>query len=619
MAKLVFADKKSQRDNSAANRQGWKVLIVDDDAEVHTITELALRSLTFLGRPIEFLHAYSGIEARSVLAQSPDVSLILLDVVMETDDAGLRFVEHVRGEVGNTKVRIVLRTGQPGQAPEQDVILRYDINDYKAKTELTQQKLYTTVITALRGYQDLIALESGREGLRKIIDASATLMQSRSMQMFASGVLTQLSGLLGTTGCGILCTQAEPSETEDLTIIAASGKFEPLLSAPSEAVAPEVIGRIRSVLASRDTLIADTHTILYLRTPNFRDVVIYVEADRPLEELDRSLLEVFGTNISIGFDNLEMIDRIVQNNEVLERRVIERTRELHDREARLLTIMEASPIAVAILRLEDDQPIFANSRFFDLLGLTSGQTDGISLAGLFADPTDRDRVKSALAGEDGVINDFEISLNRPQGDTFWGLLSARRLVVDDRDCALVWLYDISQRKEMERELRQFATTDHLTSVANRRHFLETAALEFERARRYGHPLTVIMADIDVFKTINDTYGHQVGDRVIRDFARTLQSCLRGCDLVGRLGGEEFAVILPETPAAEALSAAERSRVAIEALEVPLPDGGSLRFTASFGCATRIESDSSIDATLARADAALYRSKDQGRNSVTAAD
>jgi len=619
MAKLVFADKKSQRDDSAANRQGWKVLIVDDDAEVHTITELALRSLTFLGRPIEFLHAYSGIEARAVLAQAPDVSLILLDVVMETDDAGLRFVEHVRGEVGNTKVRIVLRTGQPGQAPEQDVILRYDINDYKAKTELTQQKLYTTVITALRGYQDLIALESGREGLRKIIDASATLMQSRSMQMFASGVLTQLSGLLGTTGCGILCTQAEPSEAVDLTVIAASGKFEPLLAAPPDTVDPDVIKRIRQVLARRETLVSENYTILYLRTPNFRDVAIYVEADRPLEELDRSLLEVFGTNISVGFDNLEMIDRIVQNNEVLERRVIERTRDLHDREARLLTIMEASPIAVAILKLEDDQPIFANSRFFDLLGLTAGQSDGITLAGLFADPADRNRVKAALASDEGLISDLEISLNQPHGVPSWGLLSARRLEVSGRDCALIWLYDISRRKEMEHELRQFATTDHLTSVANRRHFLETATLEFERSRRYGHPLTVIMADIDFFKKINDNHGHQVGDRVIRDFAGTLQSCLRSCDLVGRLGGEEFAVVLPETPAAEAHSAAERIRAAIEALSVPLPDGGSLHFTASFGCAARSDSDTSIDATLARADSALYRSKDGGRNSVTAAE
>jgi len=616
MAKLVFADKKADRP-AAAPRKGWTVLVVDDDAEVHTITELALRGLTFLGRGITFHHAFSGEEARRVIAGLPDLALILLDVVMESDDAGLRFVEHVRGELGNAKVRIVLRTGQPGQAPEQDVILRYDINDYKAKTELTQQKLTTTVVTALRGYQDLIALESGREGLRKIIDASASLMQSRSMQMFASGVLTQLGGLLGSSGCGILCTQAETRPVGEFTVIAASGKFEPLLSEPLTRADPVVAERILGALDLRRTVLSDSHTILYLRTPNYRDVVIYVEADHPLDGMDRALLEVFGTNISIGFDNLEMIERIVHNNEILERRVIERTRDLREREGRLRTILETSPIAVAIFHLDDGAVTFANARCYDLLGRARDSGDPLTLDRLFSDSADLDRLRAGLADIEGWIGDLEIRLRRdaPGEGECWTLLSACRLDHDQRACALVWLYDISQRKEMERELRQFATTDHLTGVANRRHFLDGATHEFERARRYGHPLSVIMADIDHFKRINDSYGHQVGDRVIQAFAATLQSCLRGCDRVGRLGGEEFAAILPETSATAARQAAERVRAQIETLAVPMPDGGCLRFTASFGCATRSAEDGTIAATLARADSALYRAKNAGRNAV----
>lgn len=618
MAKLVFADKKADRP-APASRQGWTVLVVDDDAEVHTITELALRSLTFLGRGITFHHAYSGAEAREVIRRLPDLALILLDVVMETDDAGLRFVEHVRGELGNSKVRIVLRTGQPGQAPEQEVILRYDINDYKAKTELTQQKLTTTVVTALRGYQDLSALESGRAGLRKIIDASASLMQSRSMQMFASGVLTQLGGLLGSAGCGILCTQGEARPTGDFTVIAASGKFEPLVAAAASEVDPQVVERIRGAFDQRRTVLEDTHTILFLRTPNYRDVVIYVESDHPLDGMDRSLLEMFGTNISISFDNLEMIERIVHHNEILERRVIERTQDLRERESRLRTILEASPIAVAIFQLDDGGASFANARCYALLGRAREDGAPLGLDGLFADPADRDRVRAALADADGWIGDLEIRLRRDDdgGRDCWSLLSACRLDHDGRACALVWLYDISQRKEMERELRQFATTDHLTGVANRRHFLDGATQEFERARRYGGPLSVIMADIDHFKRINDSHGHQVGDRVIQAFATTLQSCLRACDRVGRLGGEEFAVILPETAAPEAAVVAERIRAQVETLAVPLPDGGTLAFTASFGCATRAPQEGSVAATLARADAALYRSKHAGRNAVHA--
>ena len=613
MAKLVFADKKKAP--PPASGSGWTVLIVDDDAEVHAITELALRSLRFLGRGISFHHAYSAEEARRVIAGLPDLALILLDVVMETDDAGLKLVEEVRGRLGNNKVRIVLRTGQPGQAPEQDVILRYDINDYKAKTELTQARLVTTVVTALRGYQDLKALASGREGLRKIIDASASLMQSRSMQIFASGVLTQLGGLLGTSGCGILCTQADSRPCGEFTVIAASGKFEPLLSGPVTEADPVVAERIFSAFDQRRAALTETHAVLYLRTPNARDLVIYVEADHSLDGLDRSLLEMFGTNISISFDNLEMIERIVHNNEVLERRVIERTHDLREREARLRVIMETSPIAVAIFQLDDGAVTFLKARCYELLGRARGGDPPITLDSLFSDPADLARVRDGLADTEGWIGDLEIRLDCPGGSDRWSLLSACRLDQDGRACALVWLYDISQRKEMERELRQFATIDHLTGVANRRHFLEGATQEFDRARRYGHPLSVIMADIDSFKRINDTYGHPVGDRVIQAFAATLQACLRGCDRVGRLGGEEFAAVLPETGPAEVLLAAERIRTRVETVCVPLPEGGTLRFTASFGCATRTEGDGSITATLGRADSALYRAKNKGRNAV----
>lgn len=134
----------------------WKLLIVDDEPAIHTVTRMVLSGLSLSGRALSFLHAHSGAEAREVLARHPDVALILLDVVMETDDAGLKLVRYIRETLGNQRVRIILRTGQPGQAPEQQVVLAYDINDYKEKTELTVQKLTTAVIAALRAYQALV-------------------------------------------------------------------------------------------------------------------------------------------------------------------------------------------------------------------------------------------------------------------------------------------------------------------------------------------------------------------------------------------------------------------------------------------------------------------------------
>lgn len=134
---------------------GWKVMIVDDEPEVHRITKITLSKFEFDNKPIEFLHAYSAAKAKELLAKTPDVALLLLDVVMEVDHAGLDVVKFVREDLQNKMVRIVLRTGQPGQAPEDDVVTNYDINDYKDKTELTSQKLRTLLRASLRSYRDI--------------------------------------------------------------------------------------------------------------------------------------------------------------------------------------------------------------------------------------------------------------------------------------------------------------------------------------------------------------------------------------------------------------------------------------------------------------------------------
>lgn len=136
--------------------QSWKILIVDDEAEVHTITQLALRDFVYEGKSLEFLNAYSAQEAKQLIQAHPDTAIIFLDVVMETEDAGLHLVQYIRKELDNALVRIILRTGQPGQAPENVVAVNYGIDDYKTKTELTAQKLTISVVTALRAFSTLM-------------------------------------------------------------------------------------------------------------------------------------------------------------------------------------------------------------------------------------------------------------------------------------------------------------------------------------------------------------------------------------------------------------------------------------------------------------------------------
>ena len=171
---IVFAEEDGIGPvNNAIAKRPWKLIIVDDEEEVHDVTRLALNGFTFADRPLEFLSAFSGEEARSVLAEHSDAAVVLLDVVMETEHAGLDVAKYLREELHNTSIRIILRTGQPGQAPERAVITNYDINDYKEKTELTSQKLYTLMYAALRSFRDITALESSRRGLEKIIHASS--------------------------------------------------------------------------------------------------------------------------------------------------------------------------------------------------------------------------------------------------------------------------------------------------------------------------------------------------------------------------------------------------------------------------------------------------------------
>ncbi len=186
----------------------WKVLIVDDEPELHAVTKLALGDFVFQEKDLELISAFDGEEARRMFLEHKNIAMVFLDVVMETDDAGFKVAEFIRNEANNHFTWIILRTGQPGQAPERDVIINYVINDYKSKTELTSQKLFTVVIAALRSYRDIIVIEENRHGLEKIISASADLFSIHSLENFIQGILQQLASLLGGTQDAAYLTSA---------------------------------------------------------------------------------------------------------------------------------------------------------------------------------------------------------------------------------------------------------------------------------------------------------------------------------------------------------------------------------------------------------------------------
>jgi response regulator RpfG family c-di-GMP phosphodiesterase len=289
---------------------GWKVLLVDDEPEVHEVTRLVLGNFRFEDRPLDILSAMTAEEAKEHLAENGDIAVILLDVVMESDQAGLKLVDYIRNEMGNKNVRIVLRTGQPGQAPEHEVIIKYDINDYKEKTELTSQKLATTLFASLRSYRDIMTIEANKRGLERVIAASAHIFSHEKTAEFASAVLSQLATLIGMDKGALYCKVDSRRAGElgtHILISAATGDYTRFVAkAADETLPPRILETLQAAQQTKTHQFRNDHYVLHFTDSQQTESLLYVGEAWDLSELDYRLVEVFCTNVSIGFENLHL-------------------------------------------------------------------------------------------------------------------------------------------------------------------------------------------------------------------------------------------------------------------------------------------------------------------------
>ncbi|MDX1676924.1 DUF3369 domain-containing protein [Arsukibacterium sp.] len=310
---FLFADESEPTE--VINHGHWKVLVVDDEPEVHTVTRLALSDFSFNNKTLEFISAYSGAEARQLIATDPDIAVILLDVVMETDDAGLLVARYVREELKNDHVRIILRTGQPGQAPERQVIVNYDINDYKSKTELTAQKLFTVMMSSLRSYRDIISLEHSRQGLEKIITASIDLFSSHSMEQFIDGVLQQLTSILGSHENALLASSSlvagnvsTGADPHDLVVFAGQGQFAKKEGKPvQEVLNSELLQAFETALDSRSIVYRDNYLVAYCCSKFTHGSLLYISGlPGQITDNQKKLIELFAQNVQIAYENVQL-------------------------------------------------------------------------------------------------------------------------------------------------------------------------------------------------------------------------------------------------------------------------------------------------------------------------
>jgi diguanylate cyclase (GGDEF)-like protein len=300
-----------------------------------------------------------------------------------------------------------------------------------------------------------------------------------------------------------------------------------------------------------------------------------------------------------------------QTNQLLETRVVERTRQIEEGRLLLSFILNASPSDVLLIAADDGEVFFINQRLIQRLALTR-PPQHMRATDLLHDDA---QCQALMEGLDryGEVDGMEALLgNNPPT---WSSLSARLIEVDGRLGHLFWSFDITPHKRLEAQLRELATTDPLSGLDNRRAFLDKSAALLEHCRRHHQDCAVLMLDIDRFKAINDRHGHAIGDQAIVACAKVMRATLRDADVLGRMGGEEFAALLPLANDKAALDTAERLRTAVQSLNILLESGDTLRFTVSIGATQLDGRNTPVEGLLIEADEALYRAKAEGRNQV----
>jgi len=321
-SKLVFAQKKQSKPEFSEILQPWKVVIADDENGIHDITKLALEDFSFEGRKLEFLSAFSGQDTKAILQENNDAAVILLDVVMETENIGLEVARYIREELNNHFIRIVLRTGQPGKAPAREVITGYDINDYKEKSRLDSKELFTTITSSLRAFRDLRIIEKNRKGLELIIKSSVNVLEHQSFRNLAADALRKLLYILQlddeVKSNGLSSGFAVCQENDNFFIHTTCGKLGKYKNTYAhESLPVDIRKQLEDAIIQQKSCFTDDAYIGYFSTQKGMINLLYLNGCQYLTELDRDLIRIFTVNLSIAFDNIDLYQENIETQKEL--------------------------------------------------------------------------------------------------------------------------------------------------------------------------------------------------------------------------------------------------------------------------------------------------------------
>lgn len=359
---FTFAD-ESVTPLDAITEPPWVVLSVEDDPGYQQSLKVGLSSLTVKERPVLFLTASSASQASSIIAERNDIAVILLDVVMEQDDAGLFLVNTIRNVLGNNEVRIVLLTGQPGMAPRMDTMRDFDVDEYWNKVDLTEDKLRTIVSSNIRTWHSMHELSTARRGLQMIVDASKAIISRHDVHEFTKAVLDEVARLIGVPRSGgIACAyNTQPDNWHDCPIIAVNGEFankqpqtlQQLVSQEGEELRP----LMETAAASGQHQFKGMWSVLYFSTHQVdqRHYLIIVKSPERLLSSHISLLMVLSENVSNGFTNLALMNKL-SAMAFYDQELLIANRNWLQRELVTASQQERANTAIVVIKVEDYYP-----------------------------------------------------------------------------------------------------------------------------------------------------------------------------------------------------------------------------------------------------------------------
>ncbi|MBF0414956.1 MAG: EAL domain-containing protein [Magnetococcales bacterium] len=580
----------------ATDRTDWKILVVDDEPDVHQLTRMVLRGLRFDGCGIEVISGYSGREARDLLAQHDDIAVLLLDVVMETDQAGLEVVHHVRQALKNGFVRIILRTGQAGQAPEPEVISQYDINDYREKTELTSQKLITAITSALRAYRDLRTIEHLATHLKKDRES---LKRAQAIAHFGNWEWNQETGRIDFSD-------------EMFAILGLRKRAEAIdVNVFFDRIHTEDRKRMESVL--NRLAITEQRANLECRIMRIdgkvRVVHVLCESSR---DPGNGARVIVGTVHDIT-DTRAAEDRLKTATSVFD----EAMNEVHEHMRIATKVLENAVEGVIVT---DDKGVIrnVNPAFTRITGHEPIEVIGNpmkSLRGSEEDIEFHDQLWESLMKE-GIWRG-EVWNRKKSGEAYpqWETIIVIRNRAGEITNFISIFHDLTEIRASQKELHFKTYHDTLTGLPNRDLFMDRLNQAVLNAQRNDGKVLIIFLGLDHFKKINNSLGHQLGDRLLKEVSSRLKTFIREGDTLSRLAGDSFGFIMREIRNnQDAVLVARKINSAL--VEPFIIEEHKLFLTASTGI-TLFPDDGEDAVTLIKnADMALNRAKITGRDTCT---